>query len=74
MNREVKIFNEIVALQVYQNNKNYDQTDTDLSGNPLHLSGLVMRLEKSEWENRIVRSNHSLLKIYQPVKTINNGS
>jgi hypothetical protein len=64
MDNRINIFNEIVALQVYQNSKNYDQTDPDLSGSrllycsgldPLHLRGLVMRSEKSEWKN-VVRS------------------
>jgi hypothetical protein len=63
MDNRINVFNEIVALQVYQNSKNYDQTDSDLSGShllycseldPLHLSGLVMILEKSEWENKVV--------------------
>ena len=62
MDNRVNIFNEIVALQVYQNNKNYDQTYPDLSGNrllycsglnPLHLNGLVMGSEKSKLEDRV---------------------
>ena len=32
MDSKINVFNEIVALQVYQNSKNYDQIDPDLSG------------------------------------------
>jgi hypothetical protein len=44
----LNIFSEIVALQVYQSSKNYDQTDLDMLGSRL--------LSRDEFKRYVARN------------------